>query len=1138
MYPKLSLLIFLSFSALSGLYSQGIKCNQYKIESVIQLDTLPVEESSISLNQQLNFKFDPQRNALLFSESSSLDSVEICFRTISPDLLKAQYVRSINTYSRGRVSRLPTASSIPIIPKEEIFSFTDFESFGAITRGVSFGNRQNVFVNSALNLQLEGQLSEDLYVSASITDQNIPYQPEGNTQQIRDFDNVFIKLYNKRFDITAGDVVLTNRVKEGYFLKYYKNVQGLNLNYKYDLNDKWKATSSLSGSAAKGQFSSASLEPIEGVQGPYRLRGPNGERFIIVLANSERVFIDGQLMERGFDRDYVIDYNLGEVTFSNSVLITRFTRIRIDFEYAEQFYSRTNVNTSQEIWNDKTKFYLNFYQEKDNTTSTLGFDISDNDLGALQALGDNQGSGIIDGTEQVGFIEDAILYFKKDTLIGATSYQILEYTTDADIAEFKSSFTEVGFGNGNYIRQSSTSNGNIYSWVAPQNGQPQGIYEPIRIVPLPNKKQMFVLGNSTKINHFESFGQEVAISNQDQNLYSGLNDNDNVGYAYRVNVNSQGRKFGSYAMKSNFSFEWVNDEFEWVDRFRTIEYDRNWGYNLTLDTVDRTDRILKGSLSFQKDQNNFLDIKYSYRSRTNVVKGSQFDFKLNKTLGPFLSRTSFYQMSNNPLYVQSDWLRFKQDIRLNTWSIKPGYSYELDHQKTSIRDTLTSSLMYFHMHNFYIETSDSSNTKFRFDYIKRVDQIPDDGEIEPYTDADEFRLRMNINFLNSQKFTVTGNYRKVNNKLIDSNDENLLGKVDWSGSFFDKHVRQMFSFSTANTRELRRSFIYILVPTGEGTHTWRDENADGIQDLNEFYEAINADEKNYAKIFTPTDEYINAFQSTLLHNLDANLPKRWSSGGVILKTISKLSFNSNVRLNYKSTDNSLSNRLNPFKQNLDDIEVISSQNQKRFSLFYNQNGSGLAMDLNRTNNERKSLLSNGFEIREKEDWATNIRVTLSQGFIVRFQGSLGTTKNESDFLDSRNFNLSRQTMTPELIWQPVNTFRVSGKISLRNKTQKQTEASRHSSITDYSLESTLIRSGKGNLNAQLQWLSIQFEGDRNTFLGYELLEGLQPGQNQKWNFNWQQSLNKGLQLTIQYNGRKSSGTRPIHTGTMQLTAFF
>lgn len=1135
LYTKPLLAFALVICALSA-SSQGLKCLQFKSQSIIVLDTLPVEQTSIKLNPKLPYTFDSESNAIILTEPVNADSLEICFRTISPELFKPYFKRDIRNYSRGRASRIENISNITIIPKEEIFSFTDFESYGAITRGVTFGNRQNLFVNSALNLQLDGQLSEDLYVSASITDQNVPYQPEGNTQQIRDFDNVFIKLYNDKFAVTAGDIVLENPVEESYFLKYYKNVQGLSLNYNYQLNEKWKARSSLNGSAAKGQFSSALLDPIEGVQGPYRLTGPNGERFIIVLANSERVFIDGQLLQRGFDRDYVIDYNLGEITFSNSVVVTRFTRIRVDFEYAEQYYSRSNLNLSQELWNDRTKFYFNIYQEKDNAGTTLGYALTENDIASLQLLGDNQGVGAIDGVEPTGFIEDAILYFKKDSIVENTTYSILVQSSDPELAEFTASYTDVGTGN--YVLKSSTANGRIYEWVAPINGQLQGSYEPIRIVPLPNKKQMMVLGNSTKINHFETFNQELGLSNQDQNLYSKIDDQDNIGYAWRGSINSKGRSLGGYKISSNVSFEWVEDQFQWIDRFRSIEYDRNWGYSITQDTTNRTDKIFKTDVTIIKDQKNQLIYKYSYRDRNDVVKGYQSDLAFTKKLGSFLSKTSFYRMNNEPANLQAEWVRFSQDIKLDEWALNPGYKYELDQQKTRVGGTLSSSLMHYRLHNFYLESGDSLKTQIRVDFIKRYDQLPVDGSMQSYTEADEFRFGFNAYFLNSQSVSVTGNYRKVEDKQIDANDENLLGRLDWEGSFFDKKVKQKLSFSTANTRELKREFIYILVPTGEGTHTWRDENEDGIQDLNEFYEAINVDERNYAKIFTPTDEYINAFQSTFLHTLDIQLPRSWKSEGSLLKTLSKFSINTNTRLNYKSTDNSLLNRLNPFGQSLNNIDIISAQNQRRYSVFYNRNGSGLAFDLNRANNESKSLLTNGFEIRKRQGWTINTRFSVLQDFTFRFRGGIGLTSNESDFLDSRNFKLSRNTWAPELVWQPTNSFRFSGKVEVKNKNQKETEVKRNSAITDYSIESTLIKPGKGNLNAKIQWISIDFKGEQNTYLGYELLEGLQPGQNQKWNLNWQQSLNRGLQMTIQYNGRKSSGVRTIHTGTMQLTAFF
>jgi hypothetical protein len=53
-----------------------------------------------------------------------------------------------------------------------------------------------------------------------------------------------------------------------------------------------------------------------------------------------------------------------------------------------------------------------------------------------------------------------------------------------------------------------------------------------------------------------------------------------------------------------------------------------------------------------------------------------------------------------------------------------------------------------------------------------------------------------------------------------------------------------------------------------------------------------------------------------------------------------------------------------------------------------------------------------------------------------------------------------------------------------------------------------------------------------------LFEALQPGTNLVWNANWQERLANGLQLQFQYEGRKSEGTKAIHTGRMQVNLLF
>jgi len=57
-------------------------------------------------------------------------------------------------------------------------------------------------------------------------------------------------------------------------------------------------------------------------------------------------------------------------------------------------------------------------------------------------------------------------------------------------------------------------------------------------------------------------------------------------------------------------------------------------------------------------------------------------------------------------------------------------------------------------------------------------------------------------------------------------------------------------------------------------------------------------------------------------------------------------------------------------------------------------------------------------------------------------------------------------------------------------------------------------------------------------VAYEMLEGLLPGNNYVWNIQLIQNLSKSLQLNLNYNARKSEDNKIIHTGNVEVRAYF
>lgn len=1124
-----------------------------KTDTPTLLDSLSVSPESIKVNSTdslLNYTYDINTGIISFSDiAHQVDSVLISYRVFPFNFTK-KYARhtpvklSIEQREQERLAKSNQQEQDIALEekKEELFESGALQKSGSLSRGVSFGNKQDVFVNSALNLQLKGKLSEDIEITAVISDQNVPFQPEGNTQQLQDFDKIHVQLKHKLATLDAGDIQLKN--DSSYFLKYNKNVQGGAATVRLG-NDSTRLQSEtkIGVSIAKGQFRSSNITPVEGVSGPYRIQGPATEPYIIVIAGSEKVFVDGKLLKRGFNEDYVIDYNRAELTFTNKILITQYTRIRIDFEYAVQQYSRNIFQASHKQRVGKFESFFNFYKEGDDKDSPLLFTLSDEEKLLLSNAGNDPNKTWTSAvTPASSYDPSRVMYTIASTTMEDT---VFVKATPEDTPLYTITFTDVGLGNGNYILDEITPVGRSYKWVDPIDGVKQGSYAPIKRLIPPTQKQMVAIGASYQLSQYEKVFVEGAFSDHDKNLFSDKGNAENQGQAIKFGLKSKDRALtanSQWKWSAYMDMEYDEEGFQSIDRFRTIEFDRNWGLNQNTDTV--SEQIINGGFELYTDKKHLFKYDISQRKRGNLSEGLQHKAKWESQWKHLKVKTSAFLMDNNTLTEVIEWRKLSADISVPNGHIIPGYKYAEDRNTITqtASEQVVSSLMNYNEHKFYINSGDSLDWTFHTFYSIRNDRTPQNGLLKDATEARTFSV--NAGHLTSKSnLRVQLTYRELEHLNDTLQTENtLMGRIDWRKDFWQKNIRSNLTFTTSTSRELKREFIFVRVDNGMGTHTWRDLNGDGIQDLNEFFIAINADERDYAKFFTPTNEYIPAYQTALNYKLNLKFPSHWKKKKGVLKQISKLSNQFAFLSDQKITSSDWTDRFLLFGNNLSEDNILANKSTFKNTVFYNKSGIKFSMQYQYLNSNRKQLLTNGIEERQQEEHNALLRWNWTKGWDIEVKGTEKEMQNLSNFMEDRNYTIQQKEVYPKVTWQPNYKFRLSMGGGLKQKYSpdsfNEQSHTLESTFKEISLGFKHANASKHTLMMEAKWITIDYNGDSNASVSYEMLEALQMGKNYTWNVNYIQKLSNGLQLQVGYNGRKSPEQPTAHVGRMQVTALF
>ncbi|MCB0495251.1 MAG: hypothetical protein KDC79_03905 [Cyclobacteriaceae bacterium] len=1134
------LLTGLFFFVLAQVLAQGNtrQCRKFSGSATITHDQVIVPSTiQITGLDELHYTVTSLGKNAYFVQSDTLitDSLELCFQTLPSEFSRTYSGDSTRFYDSTAFftnSGSKRKSGNYVEKRQELFDMGDLNRSGQITRGISTGNTQNLTVNSSLNLNLEGKLSDDLNIKAVITDQDIPYQPEGNTQQLQDFDNVYVQLYNEKFSVIGGDVVLQNGAT--HFLKYRKNVLGGRIDYSTNASQ-----TSVGASSAKGQFASVVIEVEEGVYGPYKVPPPDNQSYVIIIANSEKIYIDGKQLVRGFDNDYTIDYNQAEVEFTSNVVLTAYSRIRVDYEYAVQNYARSIVTASHNQQLGKLQLGINYYEEKDNRNNSLAQDLTDADKQLLSSVGDSLSLAIVPGETQVVYDENKIQYIKKDTLVNGTSENIFVYATQPATEVYSVQFTNVGSGKGSYDVERYLSNGRVYGWVGNGNGS----YLPYVQLHAPNKKQMITIAGNAGIGKRTSLYFESGFSQQDKNLFSDLDGKDDKGIAGLVGIKTNKLPLANsdYTFSTKLESEFLSKDFTIIDRFRRVEFDRDWGLsNTSVNSLGAEDLNITGGLSLEKNNSNRIIYEGHYRKKYATVEGFQHQIDVSKTLKIVQISASAFSMDGNLPGMRSTWRKFNGEGYL-IGKIQPGYRYRLEHNvaTASASDSVSSSQNYFEEHQFFVRSDFRSTTNFEVTYAKRYDKLPRSGELKDATAGETLTAKLSTLIHQNHSIKLVLNYRNLNDKFVSSDIQSVTGRIDWSGEIIPNVLRNELNYSIANARVPKREYVFVEVPTGEGTHTWRDDNGDGIKDLDEFYEAFNYDERRYIKLYVSTNAYEDAYNNRFNYQLNLRFPKTWLASSGIKRIIGRISNTTAWTTQYSTTEDNLAARLLPFLSEIDTSKLLSSRESFRTTLFINRNDPTFGVTVGYLTRARKMLYTNGFEGRIDEEYSSSVRWNVKRQYQFDLKGLWANRFSSSDYLQGRNYHIRETKAGPSIAWQPKPTLRLSTSYNYVLSLNLTEENTSENAVTNEII--TELRAGsatKFTFNAQLKYAQIGFAGDEQTAVGYELLKGLKPGNNISWTLGWQQRLVNGLQMQLYYEGRKPEGVQIIHSIRAGVSALF
>ena len=242
---------------------------------------------------------------------------------------------------------------------------------------------------------------------------------------------------------------------------------------------------------------------------------------------------------------------------------------------------------------------------------------------------------------------------------------------------------------------------------------------------------MFSFGGKSNFKNNTDLFYEAAFTNNDLNLFSSKDDQDNLGYAFKIGLekNVLKRDTGKIFLMLGTEYMYTDKHFDALEPYKSTEFERDW--NLTLNGAVFNEHLLNFHVNFFKKNFGTAGIETDILKRDKDYFGNRSNFVMSVNKNNYSADIQVNFLKSNDTINTSEFIRYDAKIERKFPFLIVGFkdSGEKNVFNFKENDSISFGSFRFNQWETFVKTPVSKKRSLILSYISREDFLPNAEEL-------------------------------------------------------------------------------------------------------------------------------------------------------------------------------------------------------------------------------------------------------------------------------------------------------------------------------------------------------------------------------------------------------------------------